>query len=101
MCVLRGDIEGPKPGTKRIAEVPKLFYQRHLAQVTVTCIPAAAGMSSYTERTDISVSMELSQAQRKSILMQKMISPFATLSEYELSVKRNKWSQSTSLCPCH
>lgn len=82
MCVLHGDIEGPKPGTKRIAEGPKLFYQRHLAQVTVTCIPAAAGMCSYTVCTHIGVSVELSQAQCKSILMYKLIKPFAILSEY-------------------
>lgn len=35
------DTEGSKPGTKRIAQGLRLFYQRHLAQVTITCRPAA------------------------------------------------------------
>lgn len=35
------DTEGSKPGAKRIAEGLRLFYQRHLAQVTITCRPAA------------------------------------------------------------
>lgn len=35
------DTEGSKPGTKRIVEGLRLFYQRHLRQVTITCRPAA------------------------------------------------------------
>lgn len=44
--VLLGDTEGSKPATNRIAELPRLFYQRHLAQDTITCMLAAVAAGS-------------------------------------------------------